>query len=130
MTLEAPGSAVGSEHQRAAQRDTGAAAGLAASLPDVPLGRQARPVLWWAALGAAAVANTGFTFIKTNLATGGGVRWRRARILEIGFQFERTGVSHKLCPRNLIQHANRLGRHEPRYHDITLITQLLDLRLG
>jgi hypothetical protein len=64
MTVDAQASAVRAEHEHAARRQTDTTAGPDASAPHVAAGRRARPVLWWAALGAAAVAMQLYVFTR------------------------------------------------------------------
>jgi Spirocyclase AveC-like len=56
MTIDAQASASRADAKHAAQRRADVTAAPEPSAPGIAPGRRARPVLWWAALGAAAVA--------------------------------------------------------------------------
>src|ERR1700756_6065212 len=56
MTIDAQASAVRADAKHAAQRRADVTVAPEPSTPPSAPGRRARPVLWWAALGAAAVA--------------------------------------------------------------------------
>src|SRR3984957_4413002 len=62
MTIDAQASASRADAKHAARRRADATVAPEPSAPGIAPGRRARPVLWWAALGAAAVAMQLYVF--------------------------------------------------------------------